>query len=292
MATNNFANKFIEQSLTKYLTEIEAAHDADALTYVGDLMYGADDQIREAIEEIPTKRNKLIFILETPGGYAEVARRISDTTRHHYAEVDFLVPSHAMSAGTILVMSGDSILMDYYSVLGPIDPQIETRETHRSVSALGYLKQYEKLMDKANQGTLNTAEMNILMSFDQGDLFDFEQAKTLSKKLLAEWLCKYKFKNWQTTQTRGLPVTDAMREARAHEIAEKLNAVEHWNSHGLGINMERVKNELNLTVDDFSLNQTLNDAVRSYHRLLIDYLIKMGYSGAVNTRMSFEGLRV
>ena len=60
-------------------------------------------------------------MLETIGGFAEVARRISDTFRRHYTVVDFLIPSHAMSAGTILAMSGDAIHMDYYSVLGPID---------------------------------------------------------------------------------------------------------------------------------------------------------------------------
>ncbi len=43
--------------------------------------------------------------------------------RKHYKEVSFIVPSHAYSAGTVLVLSGDKIYMDYYSVLGPIDPQ-------------------------------------------------------------------------------------------------------------------------------------------------------------------------
>jgi len=52
--------------------------------------------------------------------------------------VDFLIPSHAMSAGTILAMSGDAIHMDYYSVLGPIDPQVENQEG-RLIPALGYL---------------------------------------------------------------------------------------------------------------------------------------------------------
>jgi ClpP class serine protease len=80
------------------------------------------------LAELSKKRRKLVFVLETPGGYAEVARRISDALRHHYDEVDFLIPSHAMSAGTILVMSGDAIHMDYHSVLGPIDPQSRSRK--------------------------------------------------------------------------------------------------------------------------------------------------------------------
>ena len=71
-----------------------------------------------------------MVILETSGGYVDTARRIAETLRHHYDHVDFIVASHAMSAGTVLAMSGDAIFMDYYSVLGPIDPQIP-REDER-----------------------------------------------------------------------------------------------------------------------------------------------------------------
>ena len=40
---------------------------------------------------------------------------------------NFWCPIFAMSAGTILVMSGDDIYMDYYAVLGPIDPQVRNQ---------------------------------------------------------------------------------------------------------------------------------------------------------------------
>ena len=43
--------------------------------------------------------------------------------RQHYFQVDFIIPDKAMSAGTVCALSGDNIYMDYYSQLGPIDPQ-------------------------------------------------------------------------------------------------------------------------------------------------------------------------
>jgi len=115
------ANRLINGVLERMLTEVETSFSADCICYVGPIAFGADDAIRDAVEEIKEKKERLVFILETPGGFAETARRISDTLRHHYSVVDFLIPSHAMSAGTILAMSGDAIWMDYYSVLGPID---------------------------------------------------------------------------------------------------------------------------------------------------------------------------
>jgi hypothetical protein len=94
-------------------------------------------------------------------------------------------------------MSGDAIHMDYYSCLGPIDPQVPNRDG-RWVPALGYLHKYKKLIDKSKtRAGLTEAEIAYLLSkFDPADLYSFEQAKDLSTKLLKEWLVKYKFKDW------------------------------------------------------------------------------------------------
>ena len=76
-----------------------------------------------------------------------------------------------MSAGTVLVMSGDSIYLDYFSILGPIDPQVENA-SGTQVPALGYLIQFDRLLRKADRGTLNTAELTLLVEkFDPADLY-------------------------------------------------------------------------------------------------------------------------
>ncbi len=108
-----------------------------------------------------------------------------------------------MSAGTVLVMSGDSIYMDYSSALGPIDPQIQRAGGNALVPALGYLEQYDRLIKKSANGTLTSAELAYLIDkFDPAELYYYEQARELSIALLKEWLVKYKFKNWTTTQTK------------------------------------------------------------------------------------------
>lgn len=46
------------------------------------------------------------------------------------------MPNFAYSAGTIFCMSGDNIYMNYYSALGPVDPQVQNRDG-KLVAALG-----------------------------------------------------------------------------------------------------------------------------------------------------------
>jgi membrane-bound ClpP family serine protease len=280
------SNTIVQTHLDLQLKNIEAHLDVDCLAYVGPIAFGSDDQIRRAVEGLDQKKNKLLVILETPGGYAEVAKRMSDTFRHHYKVVDFLVPGYAMSAGTILAMSGDAIHMNYYSVLGPIDPQAPGPDG-RLIPALGYLIRYEELLAKGNKGRLSDAEMNILLSFDQILLYSYEQARDLSLSLLEEWLVKYKFKDWMVTEGTKKKVTAAMKKKRAKEIAQKLNDVKVWNSHGIGINMERLRRDLNLKIDDFALDGKLDMAVKIYYGLLTDFMARMTQAGVIHTRRTY-----
>lgn len=263
----------IEAQLDIHLGSIEQFLDADVLTFVGPITYGVDDFIRDEVQDIVPKRKKLAVILETPGGFIEVAQRIADTLRYNYEQVDFIVPDNAMSAGTVLVMSGDAIYMDYYSVLGPIDPQVQRPGRPELVPALGYLEQYERLIQKAQQGNISTAEVTYLVErFDPAELYSYEQARELSISLLKEWLVKYKFKGWVKTETRGLDVTNEMRLERAEEIAKRLNDTKTWHSHSRGISVEVVRRDLKLSVEDFGEMPELGGSIRAYHKLLRGYM--------------------
>jgi membrane-bound ClpP family serine protease len=285
VSTNMNANTAVEKLLHKRVAGLEKLLAADVVTYVGRILDGADHSFRDALESRKNRNNKLAIILDTPGGYIEVAERIVNTTRKHYNEVDFYIPDAAMSAGTVLVMSGDSIHMDYYSLLGPIDPQVQRPDGAGMIPALGYLVQYERLLEKGRQGTLTTAEAQILIScFDQAELHFFEQDRELTITLLRQWLTKYKFKNCVKTQTRGVTVTDKMREERAAQIATQLNDTGRWHTHSRGISMEVLRRELNLQIEDFGEKQVLSAKLRSYFKLLTDYMAKLNRSDVLHTR--------
>jgi len=273
------ANKIVEEQLNFHLGKIEHETSGDALVFNGLLVDGADDFIREAVEKRKSDStcDKLSVLLETSGGYITVAQRIADTFRHHYKIVDFIVPNYAMSAGTVLVMSGDAIHMDYYSVLGPIDPQVPNKDG-RWVPALGYLHKYAELIKKSRtKRGLTEAELAYLLSrFDPADLYSYAQARDLSTKLLKQWLVKYKFKDWDKTETRQKKVTKSMKEKRAEAIADTLNDTELWKSHARPISMEILRRDVNLKIEDFGepRKAELRNHIKCYHQLLRDYMAK------------------
>lgn len=268
---------YIKEQLNGHLGKIEKILDADAVSIISPILYGLDVSVRDAIESIEEKKNTLAVIHDTSGGVLEVVERIVDCIRHFYKEVIFIIPDRAMSAGTILALSGDRILMDYFSCLGPIDPQIE--KEGKLVPALSYLNQFERLNKKAENGTLTSAEYALLSKLDLGELYQFEQARELSCELLVEWLTKYKFKNWTKTRTRQTPVTDQMKKERADEIAKALNDNERWHSHGRGIDKQKLMDEIKLEIEDYTEINGLGKIVREYIELLKDYMQrgKLGY---------------
>ena len=86
-------------------------------------------------------------------------------------------------------MSGDNILMDYFSVLGPIDPQVQNKEG-RLVAALGYLDKINELLLKSKNNEITQAEFIILRDFDLAELRGYEQAKDLTIDLLKKVVSK------------------------------------------------------------------------------------------------------
>lgn len=280
------ANGVLEKLLDEKAGALEKTLDADVLTICAPIWDGLEEFVRTCIESIDPRRERLAVVLETGGGLIEVVDRIVQTLRHHYPKhVEFIVPNFAMSAGTVLAMSGDAILMDYFSVLGPIDPQVESRTSRRLIPARGYLDEYEKLVKKSADGTMTNAELAFFVQkFDPAELYAFQHAVDLSISLLKEWLTKYKFKNWTQTQERRLDVTPEMRAERAVEVAKKLGDVEMWHSHGRGIPMAALRSLVNVQIDDFGAKEPLNANITDYYGLLTDFQRKNGHGGMVHVR--------
>lgn len=285
------ANTFIERQLDVHIESLQSKIDADVISFSGPILRTIDDFIRDAIESIEKKRKKLAVILQTTGGSIEVAERIANLFRHHYKYVKFIIPNYAMSAGTVLVMSGDDIYMDYYSVLGPIDPQIEKSGTKELIPALGYLEYYKRLIERSREGLLTTAELAYLVQrFDPAELYQYEQARELSQTLLKEWLVKYKFKNWKKTEKHKKTVTREMKNDRASKIADLLSETGEWHSHSRGISMDVLNKKVKLKIEDFCKDVDLTERIRSYYKLLVDYMFRRGHHIVVHTKGKYNPL--
>lgn len=267
-------NEIMDSALDFHGNLLAQHFEADVFSFLGGIRPEYLSSFRQQVEHLSPPQNgravqNLAFFLHTPGGVAEVVEKMVEILRYHYQEIWFIVPDMAMSAGTILCMSGDKIYMDYSSALGPIDPQVPNSDG-QLVPALGYLDQVERLVEKSARGTLTDAEFAILQNQDLATLRRYEQAKDLSISLLKSWLVKYKFKDWDVHARRGTAVTEEEKINRAEVIATQLSDHNHWHSHGRMIGINTLRDELKLKIEDYTDVLELRELIRQYSDLLLD----------------------
>ncbi len=133
----------------------------------------------------------------------------------------------------------------------------------------------------------------LLSKFDPAKLFYIEQANERSIELLKEWLPRHKFKDWKTTEDTKKRVTNKMKQERAAEIAEILGNPQRWHSHGRGISIQYLESdEIKLKIDNFSENPELNNLIRSYYNLTVDYMGKLGKPFVIHSPKGVRRLHV
>lgn len=207
-------------------------------------------------------------LLETGGGSGETAEDIVRLLHGRYKSVAFVVPGMVKSAGTIMVMAGDEILMEPGSSLGPIDAQIQWEG--KVFSAEAFLKGLESIKAEVTAtNSLNRAYIPILQRISPGEIQHAENALEFAKVLVKDWLKEHKFKNWISHRTHnpGTPVTPEQKAERAKEIADNLCDHSKWLTHGRSIKMSDLQS-LGLEIMDYSKSAELADAIRRYQVLL------------------------
>lgn len=212
----------------------------------------------------------LDLILETHGGSAEIAEQIVRLLRGRFEHLTVIVPGVAKSAGTIMAMAADEILMEPGSALGPIDAQLTWQGKTFSVDAL--LKGFDRIKQEVvDTGQLNKAYIPILQGLSPGELESAYNAREFATELVTEWLFTYKFKDWSVHETpgkptTGQPVTDEEKRQRANEIAAALCEHSRWRTHGRSITLADLQ-ALHLKITDYS-QRSEADAIRRYFTLL------------------------
>ena len=275
----------VQADLDQGLVSMEEELSADVVSFVGPILPSHERSLRDALDALDSRRESVAVILDTPGGVVEVVERMVTAIRSRYEDATVIVPDRAMSAGTILALSADRIMMDDLSCLGPIDPQIE--KDGKLVPALSYLNQFERLNEKSRENKLTTAEYALINKLDLGDLYQFDQARALSNELLVRWLSTYKFKNWRKTETKANDVSEEMKKNRANDIASLLNNPDRWHSHGRAIDRETLRNEVNLKIDALEEREKLYGHVRDYFALLEDFMQRKKWYTVIHSRGYF-----
>ena len=257
-------NKIRDSYLFVYVSAFEKPIPEKILLHedyytIHDLLTNKDDQ------------DKLDFFLETPGGMGEVAEEIVRFIHDEFATVSFVISGQAKSAGTIMALSGDEIFMTSTGSLGPIDAQIRIgRSTN---SSYDYIQWVEAKQEQAKKtGQLNPFDATMIAQITPGELNGVINTHGYAQDLVIDWLVKYKFKNWNFTETKRKPVTEDIKQKRAEEIAKELTNRTRWRTHGRSIKIDDLLS-LGLIVNRVEDNPKLADVVFRIHavcRLIFD----------------------
>jgi hypothetical protein len=133
-----------------------------------------------------------VFV-HSPGGSAEATESVVAILRSKFNDIRFIVTGSAKSAATMLVMSGNTILMTDAAELGPTDPQ-EFVGRPRPSPAGAILDQFTRGKKEVSKApSLIGPWLPILQQYGPSLLVECQNHIKLSETLVAGWLHQYMF---------------------------------------------------------------------------------------------------
>ena len=194
----------------------------------------------------------LLLILHTPGGMAEAAQTVIDYLRSKFSTIDVLIPTYAMSAGTMIALGCDRIVMGRQSQLGPTDPQLIAE--NRAFSAHSIVEQFEEAKTQiSGNPILAHAWAPVLRSFGPALLQEARKSISYGQSLVKDWLQRYMFAE------RSNP------EALAGAAAKHFGGNQHG-SHGRRIDRDEARQQ-QLEIINLEEDQELQEDVLTLYHL-------------------------
>lgn len=135
-----------------------------------------------------------------------------------------------MSAGTMLALADDEIVMGKHSFIGHIDPQfiLNTPVGIQAIPAHAIIAQFKKAQkDFADNPKNLNSWMPMLSQYGTALLFQCQNQNDFGKDLVTSWLTNYMFKNEDGN--------------KAEEIAKFLSNHDNFKTHGKHISLQQAK---------------------------------------------------
>lgn len=168
------------------------------------------------------------LLLHTPGGDVDAAEKLITLLRNTVGEdgqLRVIVPDFAKSAGTLMALGANSIVMSDSSELGPIDPQVTLKDGNGndiSHSVLTYLNAYSATEEQLRKTPDDVPTRIMFEKFDPTVVRKFTSVRDRAKAF-AENLLK-------------------RRGANFSKIANDLMDISAYPSHGQMIGWEAAQN--------------------------------------------------
>jgi len=223
------AERYVRQGLIKEIQQTSSSH---LLCYVAGNMaqITRDDVIGvvEMLHNVP-RGDSIDLLLHTGGGDINAAEKFVSMLRAvvgKQGRFRVVVPDFAKSAGTLIALAADKILMSDSSELGPIDPQFPKKDNDGTVrwhSVLNYLAAYDLTCQQINLNQNTAVATAMLAKFDPTMVQQFEAVKRRARMLAEHHLRRWMFHNKTVAYTK---------------IANDLMDIERWPAHGQMIGYE------------------------------------------------------
>lgn len=224
------------QQLIRKIEAVDPQRPRRLLVYVANVGHQASAvnpadivPLGDALAPIQKVKN-LDLMIHTFGGSGETAEKIVEMCRNH-CEEEFrvIVPNMAKSAGTLIALGADKIVMGYCSELGPIDPQVRivVGNSPQSVSAWTFIHARDNLIAQVRDAVAKkenpAAFLQQLAAIDPVFVTHCEQLMTFAKQLGRKWIAG-------RLAAKGLTQQDA--DQQADTVIKFLSNVEEHITHG------------------------------------------------------------
>ena len=203
--------------LVCYVSDIRSGIDEDDIVPFFDILHNAPPG--ESIE----------LLLHTPGGSGNAAEKLIRTMRGRVgqAQIHIIVPDFAKSAGTLMVLGADRVVMSDMSELGPIDPQM-------------------RFLDSSNGQVRWQPVQNYLDAYDEYTRTLTEQPDNVPARLMLERLDPVTVKLWQAARDRARQSAENLlkigmfrnNDGNWSQTANELRDTRRWLSHSQMISWE------------------------------------------------------
>ena len=122
------------QDRVKLYNELEEKRNSKLLVYITGDRPGLETQIHPEVfdyfvnhlDALKNPVSKISLYLYTRGGNTLASWSLVNLIRQFCKEFEVIVPSKSLSAGTLICLGANSILMTKQATLGPIDPSVNT----------------------------------------------------------------------------------------------------------------------------------------------------------------------
>jgi ClpP class serine protease len=220
---------------TRLIRELEQARGTRVITLIHrkePWSKGDDDQqiTLENSEEILLRVREtppdtpIDLIVHTEGGLTFAADMIAMALKHHKGKVTVMVPFYAMSDGTYLVLAGDEIMMEKYSILAPVEPLIDDMPANW-IMAILKRKPIETIADRtillAEAARMETDNAREFVKWLLQDKMSEEQTAQVANFLVGGYMASTTPITLDVARAIGLNVTEGVPE-QVHQLFETI----------------------------------------------------------------------